>query len=88
MKDFEQTFEFPTGTVTFLFTDIEGSTKLLDLLGDDYATLLVDQRRIMRGAFTQWHGQEVDTQGDAFLVAFPRATQVVSAIQEYNKVYE
>ena len=71
--------ELPEGTVTFLFTDIEGSTQLLDRLRDQYATLLADQRRILRGAFTKWNGSEIDTQGDAFFVAFPRATDAVSA---------
>ena len=71
--------ELPEGTVTFLFTDIEGSTQLLDRLREQYATLLVDQRRILRGAFAKWNGSEIDTQGDAFFVAFPRATDAVSA---------
>ena len=72
--------ELPEGTVTFLFTDIEGSTQLLDRLRDQYATLLADQRRILRGAFAKWNGSEIDTQGDAFFVAFPRATDAVSAV--------
>ena len=63
---------FPSGTVTFLFTDIEGSTQLRD----KYATLLSDQRRILREAFVNWQGQEVDTQGDEAStieqVAFPK----------------
>jgi predicted ATPase/class 3 adenylate cyclase len=64
----------PTGTVTFLFTDIEGSTTLLQRLGDRrYAEVLEDHRRILRDAFMEGHGQEIDTQGDAFLVAFSRA---------------
>jgi len=76
---------FPEGTVTFLFTDIEGSTQLLSQLRDQYATLLADQRRIVRAAFTRWQGQEVDTQGDAFFVAFPRATQAVSSAVEIQQ---
>ena len=63
----------PTGTVTFLFTDIEGSTRLLERLRQEYADLLADQRRLLRAAFDQWNGFEVDTQGDSFFVAFPRA---------------
>jgi class 3 adenylate cyclase len=64
----------PTGTVTFLFTDIEGSTTLLQRLGDrSYAKVLEEHRRLFRVAFAEGNGQEVDTQGDAFLVAFPRA---------------
>ena len=72
--------ELPEGTVTFLFTDIEGSTQLLDRLRDQYATLLADQRRILRGAFAKCNGSEIDTQGYAFFVAFPRATDAVSAV--------
>jgi class 3 adenylate cyclase len=77
--------ELPEGTVTFLFTDIEGSTQLLSQLRDQYATLLADQRRILREAFTRWQGQEVDTPGDAFFVAFPRATEAVSAVVEIQR---
>jgi predicted ATPase len=64
----------PSGTVTFLFTDVEGSTKLLHELGaDDYAKALADHRRILRDAFGAQGGVEVDTQGDAFFFAFPTA---------------
>src|SRR5574340_1811383 len=69
----------PTGTVTFLFTDIEGSTQLLQQLGDRYSRVLEDCRRVLRAAFQEWNGHEVDTQGDAFFVAFARATDAVSA---------
>ncbi len=72
----------PTGTITFLFTDIEGSTKLLKSLGDDYAGVLDDHRDILRAAFQKWNGQEVDTQGYSFFVAFPRAADAVSAAVE------
>src|SRR5215471_7707040 len=69
----------PTGTVTFLFTDIDGSTALLQRLGDRrYAEVLVEHRRLLREAFAEGHGQEVDTQGDAFLVVFSRAKDAVS----------
>jgi predicted ATPase len=71
--------ELPTGTVTFLFTDIEGSTRLLDELGDQYAELLAEHHRLMRGAFKPHGGVEVDTQGDAFFVAFERASDAVAA---------
>jgi class 3 adenylate cyclase len=61
-------------TVTFLFTDIEGSTKLLQRLGDcRYAEILNEHRRLLRTAFAKRHSREVDTQGDAFLVAFSKA---------------
>lgn len=69
----------PGGTVTFLFTDIEGSTRLLNKLGDQYALILATQRQLLRSAFEHWQGQEVDTQGDAFFVAFTRASDAISA---------
>ena len=71
--------DLPTGTVTLLFTDIEGSTRLLQQLGEHYASLLADCRQLLRTAFLQWNGHEVDTQGDAFFVVFARATDAVSA---------
>jgi predicted ATPase/class 3 adenylate cyclase len=71
--------ELPTGTVTFLFTDIEGSTRLLLELGDGYAEALAEHRRVLREAFTGHGGVEVDTQGDAFFVAFARARDAVAA---------
>ncbi len=77
--------ELPSGTVTFLFTDIEGSTALLKQLGDRYADLLADQRTILREVFIRHEGQEVDTQGDAFFYSFPRATEAVSAAVEAQR---
>ena len=71
--------ELPTGTVTFLFTDIEGSTRLLQELGNAYAEALADHRRALRDAWTRHDGVEVDTQGDAFFVAFARASDAVAA---------
>ena len=71
--------ELPTGTVTFLFTDIEGSTRLLQELGDAYAGVLAEHRRALREAFRLHDGVEVDTQGDAFFVAFARASDAVEA---------
>ena len=72
--------ELPSGTVTFLFTDIEGSTKLLhELGGPRYAEVLAEHQRILRAAFAAHHGREVDTQGDSFFVAFRRAKDAVSA---------
>jgi predicted ATPase/class 3 adenylate cyclase len=72
----------PTGTVTFLFTDVEGSTRLLHEHGDGYADLLAAHRRALRDAFTRHGGVEVDTQGDAFFVAFERAKDAVAAATE------
>ncbi len=66
--------DLPSGTVTFLFTDVEGSTKLLHELGAEaYAEALTEHRRVMREAFAAEGGVEVDTQGDAFFFAFPTA---------------
>ena len=69
----------PTGTVTFLFTDIEGSTTLLQCLGDRYAQILADQRQLLRVAFQSRGGHEVSTEGDASFVAFPRAKDAIEA---------
>jgi predicted ATPase/class 3 adenylate cyclase len=71
--------ELPTGTVTFLFTDVEGSTRLLHELGDRYAEVLGEHRRALRGAFAAHAGVEVGTQGDAFFVAFARASDALAA---------
>jgi class 3 adenylate cyclase len=69
----------PGATITFLFSDIEGSTELLTRLGDDYAGVLADQRRILRAHAAANRGREVDTQGDAFFFSFPRARDAVAA---------
>src|SRR5690349_15824890 len=69
----------PTGTVTFLFTDIEGSTRLLQQLGDRYAEVLATHHRLLRAAIHDLQGHEVDTQGDALFVAFPRARDALLA---------
>src|SRR6059058_3248306 len=74
--------QLPSGTVTFLFTDIEGSTKLLHELGDAYADALAGHRRALRDAFEGHGGVEVDTQGDAFFVAFPGAQDALAASRE------
>jgi predicted ATPase/class 3 adenylate cyclase len=77
----------PTGTVTFLFTDIEGSTMLLQRLGDRrYADVIAEHRRVLRAAFAEGNGQEVDTQGDAFLVAFARAKDAVATAVAAQRV--
>jgi hypothetical protein len=77
--------ELPTGTVTFLFTDIEGSTKLLHELGDAYADALAEHRRVLREAFARHGGVEVDTQGDAFFVAFVRVKDALAAAAEADR---
>src|SRR3954469_7057898 len=78
--------DLPTGTVTFVFTDIEGSTKLLRELGAKaYATALAEHRLIVRGACTTEGGIEVDTQGDAFFFAFPTAPGALAASASFNE---
>jgi class 3 adenylate cyclase/DNA-binding beta-propeller fold protein YncE len=74
--------ELPTGTVTFLFTDIEGSTRLLRELGRQYDSVLADHQRILRECFAAHRGREVDTQGDSFFVAFSRAGDAVASAVE------
>ena len=75
--------DLPSGTVTFLFTDVEGSTKLLHELGAaEYARALAEHRRVLRGAFGGHGGVEVDTHGDAFFVAFASAASAVEAAAE------
>jgi class 3 adenylate cyclase len=72
--------DLPQGTVTFLFTDVEGSTRLLHELGEEaYAAALNEHRRLLREMFEHHGGVEVDTQGDAFFVAFPTAPGAAAA---------
>ncbi len=75
----------PTGTVTFVFTDVEASTRLLHELGEGYSAVLAEHRRILREAFARHGGVEVDTQGDAFFVAFARASGAVEAAVEAQR---
>ena len=75
----------PTGIVTFLFTDIEGSTRLLQQLGESYADVLAQQRKLLRAAFNERGGHEIDTAGDGLFVAFHRATQAVEAAIEAQR---
>ena len=74
--------ELPSGTVTFLFTDVEGSTRLLKQLGERYGDVLAAHQSILREAFAESNGQEIDTQGDSFFVAFRRAKDAVAAAVE------
>jgi YVTN family beta-propeller protein len=71
--------ELPAGAVTFLFTDVEGSTQLVKQLRDRYPQVLADHRGLLREAFTANNGHEIDTQGDAFFVAFASARDAVLA---------
>jgi hypothetical protein len=78
--------DLPSGTVTFLFTDIAGSTKLLQELGaDDFDKALAEHRRILREAFHRNDGIEVDAQGDAFFVAFETAPGALAAASEAQR---
>ena len=75
--------DLPAGTVTFLFTDVEGSTKLLHELGSEaYAEALAEHRRVVRSAFARHGGVQVDTQGDALFVAFPTAPGALEAARK------
>src|SRR2546423_878928 len=75
----------PMGTVTFLFTDIEGSTHLLQHLGERYPSMLEEYRSLVRLAFQKDSGHEVDTQGDGFFVAFARASDAIGAAVEMQR---
>ena len=77
--------DLPTGTVTFLFTDVEGSTTLLQELGAEaYADALAEHRRVIREACAAEGGVEVDTQGDAFFFAFPTAPGALAAAARHR----
>ena len=77
--------DLPSGTVTFLFTDVEGSTRVLHELGaEDYAEALAEHRRIIREACTSEGGVEVDTQGDAFFFSFPTAPGALAAASAFT----
>ncbi|MBD0329277.1 MAG: adenylate/guanylate cyclase domain-containing protein [Thermoleophilia bacterium] len=80
--------ELPSGTVTFLFTDVEGSTRLLHEHGERYADLLAEHRRLLREAFGRHGGVEVDTQGDAFFYAFSRASDALAAAEDGRRALE
>jgi predicted ATPase len=77
----------PTGTVTFVFTDVEGSTRLMQRLGADaYANALDQHRRALREAFARHGGVEVDTQGDSFFIAFSTAPAALAAAAEAQQM--
>jgi class 3 adenylate cyclase len=71
--------ELPAGTLTFVFSDVEGSTRLLRHLGERFAPVVADHQRLMREAFARHGGREVDAQGDSFFVAFARPGDAVLA---------
>src|ERR1700736_1010951 len=76
----------PTGAVSLLFTDIEGSTRLLQERQDDYAEMLREHRRTLRETCARHQGVEVDTQGDAFFFVFERAGDAVAAAERAQRV--
>lgn len=81
--------DLPTGTVTFVFSDLEGSTRLLKQLGDvGYAEMLGRHRQIVRDVFAAHGGSEIDTQGDAFFYGFSRARAAVAAAVEVQRRHE
>ena len=75
----------PTGVVTLLFTDVEGSTRLLREIGDAYAGALAEHRRLIRAVADAHGGIEVDTQGDAFFIAFAKASDAIAAAAEAQR---
>jgi predicted ATPase/class 3 adenylate cyclase len=75
----------PSGTVTFLFTDIEGSTKLLQQLGEKFATLAAAHDQLLREIYVQHHGVVVGTEGDSFFVAFSNATDALQAVVQAQR---
>jgi predicted ATPase/class 3 adenylate cyclase len=77
--------ELPSGTVTLLFSDVEGSTGLVQSLGEGYAGALADHRNTLRTVFARHGGVEVDTQGDSFFVAFAAAAQAVAAARDVQE---
>src|SRR3954447_19984021 len=80
--------DLPEGVVTFVFTDIEGSTKLLQQVGDSYADLLGTHRRLLRSSFAAYGGSEVDTQGDAFFFAFASPQAAIEAAAHAQQALE
>src|SRR4051812_25220396 len=77
--------ELPHGTLTLVFTDIEGSTRLLARLGEGYGELLGDHRRLLRAACAAHGGRELGTEGDSCFVAFARARDAVAAVSEAQR---
>jgi class 3 adenylate cyclase len=80
--------ELPSGTVTFLFTDIEGSTPLAERLGDRYGQLLVDHRSLVRAAVAEAGGVEVDCRADEFFAAFADAAEAVKAALAAQRAFQ
>jgi class 3 adenylate cyclase len=79
--------KLPSGTVTFVFSDVEGSTGLLKRLGDGYADVIAEHRRLVRELFGARDGVEIDTQGDSFFYAFARARDAVAAAVDVQRAH-
>ena len=77
----------PSGTVTFVFSDVEGSTRLLKRLGERYGEVIAEHRRIVRETFGAHDGVEIDRQGDSFFYAFARARDAVSAAVDAQRAH-
>lgn len=77
--------ELPSGLVTFVFTDIEGSTRLARMLGDDYGSILGAHRRLLRDVFRDFDGVELFTEGDSFFIAFRDASAALAACVEAQR---
>lgn len=79
--------ELPRGTVTFVFTDIEGSTALVKRLRDRYGEVVEQHQLLLRTAFAEHAGHEIDTQGDSFFFAFARARDAVAAAVKAQRAH-
>lgn len=77
--------ELPSGLVTFVFTDIEGSTRLARMLGDDYGSVLGDHRSVIRAALSDYNGVELFTEGDSFFIAFHDPAAAIAACVEAQR---
>jgi WD40 repeat protein/class 3 adenylate cyclase len=75
----------PAGTITFLFTDMEGSTRLIEKLDAQYPRMLREYQEILRASIQEWNGHEVDTQGDSFFVTFARASDAIQCAMEAQR---
>jgi WD40 repeat protein/class 3 adenylate cyclase len=85
MDGSEAQTHMPSGTVTFLFTDIEGSTKLLERIREDFRAVIAEHNALFRTAFARWNGREIQFLGDGFHAAFRRATDAVSCVAELQR---
>ena len=85
MDESEAHSTLPSGTVTFLFTDIEGSTKLLERIREDFRAVISEHNALFRAAFAKWNGREIQFLGDGFHAAFRRATDAVACVAELQR---